>query len=77
MKFNKIAMAVLAASAVPLAAQAGVTVTPQVGYHYANQAHKEQRKIFNTGKDLKPQQSDSTPNGGTDFCSQSAKFGVI
>lgn len=64
MKFNKIAMAVLAASAVPLAAQAGVTVTPQVGYHYANQAHKEQRKIFNTGKDLKPQQSDSTPNGG-------------
>lgn len=43
MKFNKIAMAVLAASAVPLAAQAGVTVTPLVGYHYTDRAADDQR----------------------------------
>lgn len=52
MKFNKIAMAVLAASAVPLAAQAGVTVTPLVGYHYTDRAADDQKNILRTGKDL-------------------------
>lgn len=69
MKFNKIAMAVVAASAVPLAAQAGVTVTPLAGYHYTKEAHKEQRKVFDTGRNLynsvpNTAPATGTPNGG-------------
>ncbi len=51
MKLNKIVLA-LAATA-PLAATAGVTVTPVLlGYHYTGEAHDEQREVLRTGKDL-------------------------
>lgn len=50
MKFNKIALAVIAAAAAPVAAQAGVTVSPLLlGYHYADEAHDDQRKILRPG----------------------------
>ncbi|WP_230660697.1 OmpA family protein [Psychrobacter sp. I-STPA10] len=53
MKLNKIALAVIAAAAVPMAANAGVTVTPiLLGYHYNGQAHDEQRDVLRTGKNL-------------------------
>ncbi|EGE26204.1 OmpA family protein [Moraxella catarrhalis] len=57
MKFNKIALAVIAAVAAPVAApvaaQAGVTVSPLLlGYHYTDEAHNDQRKILRTGKKL-------------------------
>ncbi|OOS06623.1 OmpA-OmpF porin, OOP family [Moraxella cuniculi DSM 21768] len=47
MKFNKIALAVIAAVAAPVAAQAGVTVSPLLlGYHYTDSAEDAQRKLF-------------------------------
>ncbi|VEG12821.1 OmpA family protein [Moraxella cuniculi] len=47
MKFNKIALAVIAAVAAPVAAQAGVTVSPLLlGYHYTDEAADAQRKTF-------------------------------
>lgn len=57
MKFNKIALAVIAAVAAPVAApvaaQAGVTVSPLLlGYHYTDEAHNDQREILRTGKKL-------------------------
>ena len=53
MKFNKIALAVLAASVAPVAAQAGITVTPLVGYHYLESgSDDEQRAVLLTGKQL-------------------------
>lgn len=52
MKLNKLALAVITAAA-PLAATAGVTVTPVLlGYHYTEKAQDEQRGVFKTGKDL-------------------------
>lgn len=51
MKLNKIALAVIASAAT--AASAGVTVSPLLlGYHYTDQAHKEQRQVLLTGKSL-------------------------
>ena len=43
MKLNKIALALFAVTAAPLAANAGVTITPLLlGYHYSEGADKEQ-----------------------------------
>lgn len=53
MKFNKIALAVLASTVAPLAATAGVTVSPLLlGYHYTDQAHDAQRGTLHTGRHL-------------------------
>ena len=53
MKLNKIALALVAVTAAPLAANAGVTISPLLlGYHYTGEAHDEQRDILRTGKDL-------------------------
>ena len=53
MKLNKIALALVAVAAAPLAANAGVTISPLLlGYHYTDEAHDEQREILRTGKDL-------------------------
>ncbi|MDO4440953.1 MAG: OmpA family protein [Moraxella sp.] len=55
MKFNKIALAVLATAAT--AASAGVTVSPLLlGYHYNDEAHDKQREVLRTGKTLDAQQ---------------------
>lgn len=62
MKLNKIALAIVAVAAAPLAANAGVTISPLLlGYHYTGEAHDEQREILRTGKQLN---TDSTNNGG-------------
>ncbi|WP_169392155.1 MULTISPECIES: OmpA family protein [Psychrobacter] len=51
MKLNKIALALVAATAAPLAAQAGVTVSPLLlGYHYSEGADNEQRELFKSGE---------------------------
>lgn len=51
MKLNKIALALVAAAAAPLAAQAGVTVSPLLlGYHYSEGADNEQRELFKSGQ---------------------------
>lgn len=53
MKLNKIALAVIATVAAPLAANAGVTVSPLLlGYHYTDEAHDDQRAVLTTGKTL-------------------------
>ena len=53
MKLNKIALALVAVAAAPLAANAGVTISPLLlGYHYTGEAHDEQREILKTGKNL-------------------------
>ena len=53
MKLNKIAIALFAVTAAPLAANAGVTISPLLlGYHYSEGADDEQRELFNTGRDL-------------------------
>lgn len=53
MKLNKIALAVLAAAVAPVAAQAGITVTPLVGYHYSESfSDDEQREVLKVGKQL-------------------------
>lgn len=73
MKLNKIALALVAVAAAPLAANAGVTISPLLlGYHYTDEAHDEQREILRTGKNLYvnadgQQIGDGTrgnPNGG-------------
>ena len=47
MKLNKIALALVAVAAAPLAANAGVTISPLLlGYHYTGEAHDEQREIL-------------------------------
>lgn len=50
MKLNKIALALVAATAT--VASAGVTVTPLVGYQYQDKAHDKQREIFKTRQQL-------------------------
>lgn len=53
MKLNKIALALFAVTAAPLAANAGVTISPLLlGYHYSEGADDEQRELFNTGRNL-------------------------
>lgn len=50
MKLNKIALALVAVAVAPLAANAGVTVSPLLlGYHYSEGADKEQSDLFKTG----------------------------
>ena len=45
MKLNKIALAVVAAAVMPVAANAGVTVTPLLlGYHYVDGISKTEDK---------------------------------
>lgn len=69
MKFNKIALAVVAATTLPVVANAGVTVTPLIlGYHVADSigdTAEKQRGLFKTGKDLYPVQKDA-PNPNHD-----------
>lgn len=69
MKLNKIALAVIASSIAPLAATAGVTVSPLLlGYHYTDEAHDDQREILRTGKQLNnnsnPANTNDPFNGG-------------
>ncbi|MDO4427468.1 MAG: OmpA family protein [Moraxella sp.] len=53
MKLNKIALAVIATAVAPLAANAGVTVSPLLlGYHYTDEAHDDQRAVLRTGQYL-------------------------
>ena len=50
MKLNKIALALFAVTAAPLAANAGVTISPLLlGYHYSEGADDEQRELFKSG----------------------------
>ena len=49
MKLNKIALALFAITAAPLAANAGVTISPLLlGYHYSEGADDEQRELLET-----------------------------
>ncbi|WP_198335992.1 OmpA family protein [Psychrobacter celer] len=76
MKLNKIALALVAVAAAPLAANAGVTISPLLlGYHMTEEfsdTSDKQRDILKTGKDLyidgKGQPIDgrggNVPNGG-------------
>ena len=56
MKLNKIALALVAVAAAPLAANAGVTISPLLlGYHMTEEfgdTSDKQREILKTGKDL-------------------------
>jgi len=56
MKLNKIALALVAVAAAPLAANAGVTISPLLlGYHFTedfSDTADKQRDILRTGKDL-------------------------
>lgn len=67
MKFNQIALAVLAAGAAT-AASAGVTVTPLIGYNYVQEdaAAEKQRRLFETGRQLNKARDGVTnpTNGG-------------
>lgn len=63
MKLNKLALAVIAAAA-PLAATAGVTISPLLlGYHYTDEADKDQREVLLTGKNLNTANASSTNDG--------------
>ncbi len=78
MKLNKIALALVAVAAAPLAANAGVTISPLLlGYHFTEEfgdTSDKQRDVLKTGKDLYmdgqvPSQSidgrgGNVPNGG-------------
>ena len=49
MKLNKIALALFAITAAPLAANAGVTISPLLlGYHYSEGAEDEQLEVMGT-----------------------------
>lgn len=63
MKFNQIALAVLAAGAAT-AASAGVTVTPLIGYNYVQEdaAAEKQRRLFTTGTELKANRNANVTN---------------
>ncbi len=67
MKFNQIALAVLAAGAAT-AASAGVTVTPLIGYNYVQEdaAAEKQRRLFETGRQLNDARDgvENPANGG-------------
>ncbi len=67
MKFNQIALAVLAAGAAT-AASAGVTVTPLIGYNYVQEdaAAEKQRRLFETGRQLNDARNgvNNLENGG-------------
>lgn len=67
MKFNQIALAVLAAGAAT-AASAGVTVTPLIGYNYVQEdaAAEKQRRLFETGRQLNDARDgvENPTNGG-------------
>src|SRR5690606_18685606 len=56
MKLNKIALALVAVAAAPLAANAGVTISPLLlGYHMTEEfsdTSEKQREILRTGKNL-------------------------
>ncbi|WP_413500801.1 OmpA family protein [Psychrobacter maritimus] len=56
MKLNKIALALVAVAAAPLAANAGVTISPLLlGYHFTEEfgdTSDKQRDVLKTGKDL-------------------------
>lgn len=52
MKLNKIALALFAVTAAPLAANAGVTISPLLlGYHYSEGADDDQADLLQNGND--------------------------
>lgn len=65
MKFNQIALAVLAAGAAT-AASAGVTVTPLIGYNYVQEdaAIDKQSRLFETGRQLQTTTANGINNSG-------------
>ncbi|MGO1965306.1 MAG: OmpA family protein [Moraxellaceae bacterium] len=69
MKLNKIALALVAVTAAPLAANAGVTISPLLlGYHVTDDISDtadKQREIFTTGKDLYVDANGNTIGDGT------------
>ncbi|MDN5897736.1 MAG: outer membrane beta-barrel protein, partial [Psychrobacter sp.] len=66
MKLNKIALAIVAVAAAPLAANAGVTISPLLlGYHYTGEAHDDQRDLLATGKNLYENANDDVIGDGT------------
>ena len=73
MKLNKIALAIVAVAAAPLAANAGVTISPLLlGYHYTGEAHDEQREILRTGKNLYVNGAGNNIDDGTPFTGTNA-----
>ena len=65
MKLNKIALALFAVTAAPLAANAGVTISPLLlGYHYSEGADGDQKELFNAGKNLTPGTGDVAATNG-------------
>lgn len=70
MKLNKIALAVIAATAMPVVASAGVTVTPLLlGYHVAGEKISDtagkQRNVLRTGQQLNINPTTKKPNPKT------------
>lgn len=65
MKLNKITLAIIAAAVAPLAANAGVTVSPLLlGYHYTGQAQDGQRDVLKTGRYITAENKTSKHNSG-------------
>ncbi|MES1965532.1 OmpA family protein [Psychrobacter sp. AH5] len=65
MKLNKIALALFAVTAAPLAANAGVTISPLLlGYHYSEGADGDQAEVFNVGKNITPGTGDLAATNG-------------
>ncbi|MBO6225390.1 MAG: OmpA family protein, partial [Psychrobacter sp.] len=69
MKLNKIALALVAVTAAPLAANAGVTISPLLlGYHMTEEfsdTSDKQREVLTTGKNLQNNTDlAGNPNGG-------------
>ena len=56
MKLNKIALALFAVTAAPLAANAGVTISPLLlGYHYSEGADHDQAELLRCGPSCRRQ----------------------
>ncbi|MGO3081599.1 MAG: OmpA family protein, partial [Psychrobacter celer] len=71
MKLNKIALALVAVAAAPLAANAGVTISPLLlGYHMTEEfsdTSDKQRDILKTGKNLYVNADGNNIDDGTPF----------
>ena len=65
MKLNKIALALFAVTAAPLAANAGVTISPVLlGYHYSEGADGDQAEVFNVGRNITTGTGDLSATNG-------------
>ncbi|MGP5646147.1 OmpA family protein [Psychrobacter celer] len=71
MKLNKIALALVAVAAAPLAANAGVTISPLLlGYHMTEEfsdTSEKQREVLRTGKNLYVNADGNNIDDGTPF----------